>query len=162
MKWIIPLAIGILTVAVACTPEKTPTAPLPDLTDATEMRAALSKHLKAVSDKDYATLQSTLADSGTMHLILPDGMISRKVSEFLKFHDEWFADTTSNWSLKNTIRYAKRQGDMGMALVEATYNEPDRKGKPYMHRKAVSYVLEKQGDKWIVIKDHASTVKKTE
>ena len=51
--------------------------------------------------------------------------------------------------------------DLGMAVVEVIYREPNRNGKPYFNRMIVSYDLQKVAGQWYVIKDHASSVEKS-
>jgi len=120
----------------------------------------LKKHLNAVSQRDFEALKSTLPDSGAMHLILPNGKMFTKVSEFLALHEEWFKD--KSWTMDTKILYTDHSNDYGIALVEAMNREPERNGKPYFHKMLISYTLKKQNGKWMVIADHASTIEKSE
>lgn len=128
-----------------------------------EMKFALRKHLDAVTNKNVDSLKSTIPlEDNTMHLILPDGTEMSTAGEFLKMHSDWFLDTISNWHIDFEIKYVYRNNNLGYSLVEAMLTEPIRNGKPYFHKMHVSYVMEKRDNKWLVIKDHASSIEKSE
>ncbi|GHB60166.1 hypothetical protein GCM10007390_12350 [Persicitalea jodogahamensis] len=122
-------------------------------------RTTMQKHLGAVANKDLATLKSTLSPDGKMVLILPQTEITNTVDEFMKYHQEWFQDTT--WTFETKILTTEIADSLGMAITEIVYREPERYGKPYFNRMIVSYDLKKSGNSWYVIKDHASSVEKS-
>lgn len=122
--------------------------------------AALHTHLDAVGNKDLISLKSTLSPTGKMSLILPNSEIIKNTDEFIKFHEEWFTDTT--WTFETKILSTEIGEKIGIAITEILYKEPNRNGKPYFNRMIVSYGLEKIDNKWYVIKDHASSVEKSE
>ncbi len=122
--------------------------------------AVLEKHLKAVSDKDYATLKSTMSPKGNMELIQPNSETVYTVDGFMKFHEEWFA--VPNWTVNTKIVSTDIGNKIGVATTEFLYQEPERNGKPYFNRLIVNYTLEKIDHQWYIIKDHASSVEKTE
>ncbi len=121
----------------------------------------MQKHLDAVSNRDLATLKSTLSPEGTMYLILPQTEMTSTVDEFMEYHEEWFADTTANWTFETKILNTAIGDSLGMALTEIMYREPERDGKPYFNRMMVSYDLKKSENNWYVIKDHASSIEKS-
>jgi hypothetical protein len=120
----------------------------------------LEKHLKAVSDKDYTTLKSTMSPKGTMELIQPSSEIVYTADGFMKFHQEWF--DVSNWTVNTKVLSTDIGDKIGVATTEFLYQEPERNGKPYFNRLIVSYTLQKIDNNWYFIKDHASSVEKTE
>jgi len=120
----------------------------------------MEKHLRAVSEKDLETLALTMHPTGKMQLILPSQEITVSVDSFLSFHQEWFKDAV--WTFDTEILNTQIGDQLGMAVVESVYREPERNGKPYFNRMIISYLLEKTDDKWYVIKDHASSVEKGE
>jgi hypothetical protein len=82
------------------------------------------------------------------------------VDEFVNLHVEWFKDST--WTMKTKILNIDSGQYIGTATTEAIYREPNRNGKPYLNHMIISYVLEKSNDNnWYVIKDHASSLKKS-
>ena len=95
-----------------------------------------------------------------MQLILPGMEMMNSAEEFMAYHREWFQDTT--WTFDTNILNTEIGDRLGMAITEIVYREPDRNGKPYFNRMIVSYVLEKNNGQWYVIKDHASSVEKSQ
>lgn len=152
--------IALLFILVSCTTEKNTFS---EETNTKEFTASLQEHLDAMTNKNIEIVEATVPKpTETMHLILPDGTEMKTAKEFIEMHREWFKDTISNWKLTFNIKYAHTNKDMGYALVEALLKEPNRNGKPYFHKMHVSYVLEKTDNKWLVIKDHASSIEKSE
>ena len=121
--------------------------------------STMQKHLDAVSNRDLESLKSTMSPDGKMQLILPGSEIINSVDSFIAYHVEWFQDTT--WSFETKILNTEIGDQLGMAITQIIYREPERDGKPYFNRMMVSYVLEKKDGKWYVIKDHASSVEKS-
>lgn len=119
----------------------------------------LEKHLKAVTSKDLTALKSTLSPKGDMLLILPGAEIINGVDGFVNYHRDWFK--APNWTFETKILNSEIGSEVGMAIVEIIYKEPERDGKPYFNRMIVSYVLQQMDGKWYVIKDHASSVEKS-
>ncbi len=127
--------------------------------DTTGFMAVLQKHLNAVSNKDLATLATTFAPNGEMYLMLDQTETMTTANEFLTMHEAWFKDTT--WTFETEVFHTDVGSDMGIALVNAMYREPDRNGQPYFNRMVVSYALKNIDGQWYVIKDHATSVEKT-
>lgn len=119
----------------------------------------MQEHLDAVSNKDLATLKSTLSPNGEMQLILPGTEIMYSVEKFMEYHKAWFQDTT--WTFETKILNTDIGENIGIAITEIVYREPERNGKPYFNRMIVSYALKKIEDQWYIIKDHASSIEKT-
>ncbi len=119
----------------------------------------LQKHLDAVSNKDLETLTSTMAPTGKMQLILPQEEIMYKAENFLKYHEDWFQDTT--WEFETEVLDYDIDERLGTATTQIIYREPEREGKPYFNRMIVTYVLEKIEGKWYIVSDHASSIEKS-
>jgi len=162
------LLIFVLVSFVACKMESNDTdvnnkETTESISNTEEMKLALRKHLNAVTNKNIDTLKITIPkENETMFLMLPDGAKMSTSGEFLKMHADWFLDTISKWHIDFEIKYVYRNDNLGYSLVEAMLTEPERNGKPYFHKMHVSYVLEKRDNKWLVIKDHASSIEKSE
>lgn len=145
------------------------TAPLAPVTEAEKSAislenkksfdAALTLHLDAVSAKDLVALEKTLAPTGEMMLVLPQSEVLTKASEFLEFHGEWFKG--EDWTFETKIISSDVSSDMGFALVESMYREPERDGKPYYNKMAITYTQKKIDGKWYVVKDHACSLEKS-
>lgn len=128
-------------------------------TDVRAFHATLERHLNAVSQKDLQTLASTLSPQGDMYLILPNTPITTTAKDFLAMHEEWFQDT--GWTFEPKILHTDVGQDLGIGVVEVMYREPNRNGKPYFNRMAVSYALRKMEGRWYVVKDQACSLEKT-
>ncbi len=121
--------------------------------------ATMQKHLDAVSSKNLQALAATMSPDGEMQLILPSTPIINTVDSFLKFHEEWFVDST--WTFETKILNTTIEEDLGIAITEVIYREPERDGKPYFNKMIVSYALKKKNAAWYIIKDHASSIQKS-
>ncbi|HMQ62333.1 MAG TPA: nuclear transport factor 2 family protein [Flavilitoribacter sp.] len=162
------LILGSLTagmLATACTgpaPDAPSETPISDpAADSIAFRQALKAHLNAVEHKDFEGLKNTSApESGQVLWVLPDGAQFTKAADFLKLQEEWFQDTT--WTMEMKILEMENSADFGVAVVEAMLREPERNGKPYFHKMAISYALRKMEGAWRVVMDHASTIEKSE
>lgn len=115
---------------------------------------AVIAHMRAVSNRDLEALGATLHPSGDMQLVMPDQEVKHGAQAFLDFHKAWFQ--SDNWTIESKLIKSKVGCEMGTALTEQMYREPERDGKPYFNRITVTYVLEKVDDQWVVIRDHAS------
>ena len=120
---------------------------------------AINKHLNAVSKRDLPTLESTLSPEGDMLLILPQMEMLTTVAEFMEFHVNWFEG--KSWTLENDVIKTEIGSDLGIAIVNSTYREPERDGKPYFNRMVISYTLKLIDGKWYVIKDHMCSIEKS-
>jgi len=151
----------ILTSLIAC--ETVPSPSVEPETDPAQDEAAflatLESHLAAVSNKDLATLGSTLSPENKMQLILPGSEVMHSADSFLRFHEAWFQDTT--WTFDTKILSAEVGRHYGLAVTEVVYREPERDGEPYFNRMIVTYGLEKLENQWYIIMDHASSVEKS-
>lgn len=125
-----------------------------------QIKNTLETLLMSIENKNIDSLKSTMSPTGKMELIVPNAEITYSVDEFVNFHTEWFKDST--WTMETKILNIESGKHIGTATTEAIYREPNRNGKPYFNHMIVSYVLEKSSDNiWYVIKDHASTLKKS-
>lgn len=120
----------------------------------TEFEKTLNAHMMAISNRDLDALASTMHPDGEMQLVLPDQEVMRGAQSFLDFHKAWFK--SDNWTVEGRIVDSRIGCEIGTALTEQMYREPERDGKPYFNRMTVTYVLEKVDGKWVVIRDHAA------
>ena len=151
------LSVLLLVATLSCEKKQ------PEQTPITSPEAALNvlgDHLAAIAMRDYELLQSTLSPQGDMLLILPETNIQTRVDSFLSMHERWFQDTT--WTFAYNIHHVLPGRDLVEATVDVTYREPERGGKPYFNKMAVSYTLRRQGEAWYVVKDHACSLEKSE
>ncbi len=159
MKTLFSLSIVILLAACSTPPKPEVTEGADEAANEKAFVSKMQQHLDAVSNKDLATLESTLSPDGKMQLILPSSEIMHTAKEFVDYHRAWFQDTT--WSFETKILNTEIGDKVGMAITEIVYREPERDGKPYFNRMIVSYDLKKMADEWYIIKDHASSIEKS-
>lgn len=147
----------------SCTPQEAsaPTQKGPDEASKALFVSTMKKHLDAVTNSDLETLKSTLSPTGKIQFVLPKREMTETVDDFVKYHADWFADTTTVWSFQTKILDTTIGETMGIAIIETLYSEPLRDGKPYFNKMYVTYGLQKQGDNWYIIKDHASSIQKS-
>ena len=120
--------------------------------------ATLSRHLKALRDKDYETFAATLPDAGPFSLVLPDGSRLETAEAFKAMHREWFA--TPGWTMTHEVLHVHQSGDMAFALVKAVYREAERDGKPYRNTLYVSRVFFREQGRWLMRYDQATSAEK--
>lgn len=161
MKILFTLSIAILLTACSTPPKPEGSKPIDAAVNRKAFVSKMQQHLNAVSNKDLATLESTLSPDGNMQLILPGAEITHTAKEFVDYHRTWFQDTTTTWSFETKILNTEIGDDIGMAITEIVYREPERDGKPYFNRMIVSYDLKKVAEEWYIIKDHASSIEKS-
>ncbi|NQV29817.1 MAG: nuclear transport factor 2 family protein [Candidatus Marinimicrobia bacterium] len=121
--------------------------------------ATLESHLAAISEKSFESLLITLPTDNEFFLILPGSDTRTQKSEFIKYHEDWFHDTT--WTFDSKITHTEIGDEIGIAIVDIIYKEPSRDGKPYFNHMIVSYALKKYDSQWRVFLDHASSIEKT-
>lgn len=84
----------------------------------------LSKHLNAITNKDLEALRSTMSPKGDMQLILHNQEIMYTVDSFMKFHEDWFK--IPNWTFDTKVLHTKIGQDIGIAITEMMYKEPEK------------------------------------
>jgi ketosteroid isomerase-like protein len=163
---ILPLLfLSFISLTISCTdtPRAETTSPREAATDNQQneasMIATMKKHLHAVSNKNLEDLKRTMSPSGKMQLILPGTEILQSVDSFMQYHEEWFRDTS--WTFETKILSTEVDQQLGTAVTEVTYREPERDGRPYWNRMIVTYSLQKEDGQWYVIQDHASSIEKS-
>ncbi|MEZ4782060.1 MAG: nuclear transport factor 2 family protein [Flavobacteriaceae bacterium] len=133
------LTILMFALLLACNTQNKDTS---ETSNEKECIALMQKHLDAVSNKDLATLKTTMSPTGEMQLILPQTEIMEGVDAFMSYHKDWFA-VDNGWTFETKILNSKVGEALAMIITEIVYREPERDGKPYFNRMIVSYDLEK-------------------
>lgn len=151
------LLLFTILIILGCKPDSGQNSMTPQLS--IEFNKTIQKHIDAIVARDLKSLRSTLSPSGKMTLIMQGTEIINSVDSFINFHEGWFQDTS--WSMDSKIIKTEIGEKIGLAITESMYREPERNGKPYYNRMIVSYILERSEDKWFVINDHASSIRKS-
>lgn len=156
------LLVLISILAFSCSNTSEPTiSPEKEAARLEACKKVMNDNLSAVSARDLEKLKSTLSPDGRMYFLM-DGMKNIDSAEdYMKFHEGWFADTTTKWTMDFEILNSELGPKYAHMTVQGMYREPDRNGKPYYNKMMMSYVLEEDNGKWSVIRDHASSVEKS-
>ncbi|HHL32109.1 MAG TPA: hypothetical protein ENJ41_05940 [Oceanospirillales bacterium] len=121
---------------------------------------AIQKHLDSITSKNIKQMKQTVAESGEFYLTLPNGQITTTIKEFIDGQTAWF--NSQGWRFSTEIIKQEHGPQYGYALVIANYHEADRGGKPYHHKMFISYDLKNTNGLWLIVKDHASTIEKSQ
>ncbi|MEZ5044963.1 MAG: nuclear transport factor 2 family protein [Saprospiraceae bacterium] len=160
MKKITTSLLLLSLILIACDGGEPASKPFDPAQEEQAFREALQVHLNAVNEKDLTTLDGTMSEAQGMYLILPQTEPTTTKKAFMDMHEEWFEDTS--WTFETKILDTEIAENLGIAIVDVMYKEPERNGKPYFNHMIVSYALKKIEGKWYIIKDHASSIEKTE
>lgn len=111
-------------------------------------------HLKAVENRDFETLVSTMpAEGGETVLILPHGSINRSRDHFVEGHKSWFAD--QSWKQECEIINLIESAEMGVATVKYSYTEGDN--EPW--QALLGLVFQKIDGRWVLVHDQNTLIK---
>ena len=118
---------------------------------ATTFQQALQRHLTAIQAHDLDTFLDTIANDGTLTLILPDGSYLDDYEEIVELHKEWFAD--QQWKMTTELVATHESAEMASALSLVTYADVDEEGQPVELQYFLNLLFAKQGNKWVVVHD---------
>jgi uncharacterized protein (TIGR02246 family) len=116
-------------------------------------RDALERHLRAIRERDLQALADTVAEKDLV-LIMSDGRIERSTAAFLEAHRGWFA--MHGWTLDVHLVQASESPELGVATLRLDYREP-----PGLREESyLTLVFQRRGDKWRMILDQNTPVRK--
>jgi len=128
-------------------PNKSPTSQ----GKATTFQQALQRHLAAVEARDLDTFLDTIANDGSLTLILPNGSYLDDYQEIVELHQEWFADP--QWRMTTELVATHESAEMASALSLVTYEDVDEEGQPVELQYFLNLLFAKQDNKWVVVHD---------
>lgn len=111
----------------------------------------LERHLQAVQDRDLDAFLSTVAQDGSLTMILPNGSLLDDYAEIVELHEEWFADP--EWQLTTELVTEHETSAMGVALLLVTYQDVDEAGEPIQFQYFLSLTFAKRAEEWLLIHD---------
>ncbi len=111
----------------------------------------LERHLQAVQDRDLDAFLSTVAQDGSLTMILPNGSLLDDYAEIVELHEEWFADP--EWQLTTELVTEHETSAMGVALLLVTYQDVDEAGEPIQFQYFLSLTFAKHAEEWLLIHD---------
>ncbi len=120
-------------------------------------RETLDKHLRAIQNRDLPSLVETLPAS-ELTLVMADGKLVRSVDEFVALHRDWFAGTT--WSLGAELVSVVEGVDVGLAVLRLDYRDRPPGREPIQETSMLSLVFQRQGDRWVMVHDQNTPVRR--
>jgi ketosteroid isomerase-like protein len=117
----------------------------------TSFRETLGRHLLAIETRDLDTLAATVADP--LVLVMADGTLRRKKSEFVEAHRGWFA--MKNWTLEAKPVEIYEGASLGVAVMHLDYREDGKRSESYL-----TLVFERRGDEWLMVQDQNTPIKR--
>lgn len=111
----------------------------------------LQRHLTAVQNRDIDTLLKTIANDGTLTLIMPNGSLWQDYDEIAELHQEWFSDP--DWQMTTELLSTRESAEMASALLLVNYTDVDEEGDPVEFQYYLHLLFAKRGADWLVIHD---------
>jgi ketosteroid isomerase-like protein len=113
-------------------------------------RETLGRHLLAIEERDVDALAATLADP--LILIMADGKLKRRKSEFVEAHRGWFA--MKNWTLSAKPVEIYENAGLGVAVLHLDYREDGKRSESYL-----TLVFEQRGGEWLMVQDQNTPIR---
>lgn len=118
-------------------------------------KTILSKHLKAISERNLDDIISTIADSVT--LIFPDGEMLTSKQSFIDFHKEWFKDPT--WKMTTTTLSTSEGKELSYGLVKYRFTKGSADGATQSQSDTyLLLVFKRQKNGWKLIHDQNTRI----
>ena len=117
---------------------------------------ALERHLQAIQEHDVETFLETVAQDGSLTVILPNGNLLDNYDEIAELHQEWFADP--EWQMTTELVNMRESKEMATALLLVTYEDVDEEGEPIQFQYFLNLIFAKQGEEWLVIHDQNTLI----
>lgn len=119
-------------------------------------RETLDAHLRAIRERDLPALAATLPEDELV-LVMADGKIVRRVSEFLELHRGWFASKT--WALAAEPVHVRETPDLGIAVLHLDYRDAPANGQRVHETSILTLAFARRGDRWVMVHDQNTPVK---
>ncbi len=113
--------------------------------------AALEEHIAAISTHDVERFVATLAREAEPRAIGPSDTMIEGAEALRKTHAEWFA--TADWTFSPREVWRHEGTDMGIALFDVAYAEPDGE-----HRFLLSFVFVREAGGWRFLYDQNTPI----
>jgi ketosteroid isomerase-like protein len=113
---------------------------------------ALERHLRAVRERDEATLVDTVDDDEIV-LVTAEGEVTFDPDLFVKRHRDWFDD--GGWRLDTEVLHKQVGADLATALVRLDYH--DAEGAT--HPSVLHLVFRRDGERWLMVQDQNTPIR---
>jgi ketosteroid isomerase-like protein len=122
-------------------------------------REALDEHLRAIRARDLQALAQTLP-ADQLVLITSDGRLVTAVAEFLEMHRGWFEQKT--WTLGTELVSLRESDSLGVAVFRLDYRDDPPSRSPVRETSYLTLVFARQGDRWVMVQDQNTPVRRKE
>lgn len=118
---------------------------------------SLQRHLRAIAARDLDGLAATIAADDVV-LVTADGEVCEGRDAFLERHRGWFASPT--WLLETRTLHVRAAGDLATVLLALRYRDRPPDGAPVDERSVLSLVFRRDGDRWLMVQDQNTPVRR--
>ncbi|GIO25791.1 YybH family protein [Ornithinibacillus bavariensis] len=119
-------------------------------------RQALTFHLNSVMKKNITDFDSTIHPV-SISLVLGNGKLIQSREEFIRFHEDWFAD--NDWCIEFEVINTRETEQMASALLYVHYDDFDEKGNPYQLNYYLHLLFENVNGKWLLVFDQNTNIR---
>jgi ketosteroid isomerase-like protein len=116
----------------------------------------LERHLQAVQDHDVDAFLKTVAQDGSLTMILPNGALLDSYEEIEELHQEWFADP--EWQLTTELVTQHESDTMASALFLVDYQDVDEEGAPVQFQYFLNLLFANRGGEWLLVHDQNTII----
>jgi len=117
---------------------------------------SLQRHITAVQERDLETFLDTIANDGSLTLIMPNGSLWQDYDDITELHQEWFSD--SDWRMTTELITSQESAEMASALLLVNYEDVDEEDEPVQFQYYLHLLFAKRGDKWLVVHDQNTMI----
>ena len=117
---------------------------------------ALERHLQAVQDHDVDTFLKTVAQDGSLTMVLPNGSLLDSYEEIVELHQEWFADP--DWQLTTELVTQHESNEMSSALLLVNYEDVDETGESVQFQYFLNLLFANHDGEWLLIHDQNTVI----
>lgn len=116
----------------------------------------LDAHLAAIQSRDLDALLVTVTSGDDLTLIFPDGEKLDRRSQYVEFHESWFAD--KSWQMDMKMVNLMETAELGHALVKYRYTSPDASGNPKASVAWLALTFAKEDECWRLVFDQNTRI----
>jgi hypothetical protein len=119
-------------------------------------KQALTKHMNAVMERNIEDFNSTI-HTNSITLILGNGKFIQNREEFIRFHEDWFADL--DWSITYEVVKTVETASLSTAILRIHYEDLDENKNPYEFDYYLQLVFENVNGNWLLVLDQNTNIK---
>jgi hypothetical protein len=113
------------------------------------------KHMNSIMQKNMEEFESTIHPV-SITLILGNGRMIQDRKEFIRFHEEWFAD--DDWSIDFKVVKSIVSSDLASVLLKIHYEDLDENANSYHFDYYLQLLFEKVDGNWLLVLDQNTNI----